>query len=217
LLLKIESPLVLALDNVDLVFENQETAQDFCGLLRSWNQKARGGDTVFKKLNLVVVHSTEVYTSININQSPLANLGLTVEPQELTLEQVRHLVQQYQLSWNDIDIKKLMKMVGGHPYLVTEAIEQVVQQQCPLSELLQLAPTEAGIYGNHLRQLLVELEKNPKLLDALKKVITTTEPVRLDTTLKFQLHRMGLLHLQNNQVIISRELYRKYFCDLLES
>jgi RNA binding exosome subunit len=108
-----------------------------------------------------------------------------------------------------------MELVGGHPYLVTEAFEQVVQQQCTVQALLQIAHTESGIYGNHLRQLLVELEKNPKLLNAMKKVITTTEPVRLDTTLKFQLQRMGLLHLQNNKVTISRELYRQYFCDCL--
>jgi hypothetical protein len=66
LLEQINKDLVLALDNVDLVFENIKIAQNFCGLLRSWNQKAEGGDLTFRKLHLIIVHSTEVYSSIDI-------------------------------------------------------------------------------------------------------------------------------------------------------
>lgn len=216
LLPAITSYLVLALDNVDLVFENSETSTDFCRTLRSWNQAAVGSNSHFKKLHLIVVHSTEIYTTLNINTSPLAGVGLTVDLPEFTFIQVHNLIQQYQFSWNESDIKKLMELVGGHPYLVIKAFEQVVQQQCPLQALLQTAHTDSGIYGNHLWQLLLDLEKKPNLLDAMKKVLATSKAVRLDdTTSKFQLQRMGLLRLQNNKVTISRELYRKYFCDCL--
>jgi len=78
---EIDSPIVLGLDEVDLVFPHQEIADDFFGLLRSWYESARYGDfgsELWEKLRLVVVHSTEAYIPLNINQSPF-NVGMTVE------------------------------------------------------------------------------------------------------------------------------------------
>jgi transcriptional regulator with XRE-family HTH domain len=77
LLAEIESPIVLALDEVDVVFNYPEIATDFFGLLRAWYEKAKYGNSgsdVWEKLRLVVVHSTEVYIPLNINQSPF-NVG----------------------------------------------------------------------------------------------------------------------------------------------
>jgi hypothetical protein len=121
LLAEIASPLVLALDNVDLVFEHPAIANDFCRLLRGWYDIARRGDrnsTIWKKFRLVVVHSTEVYSSLDINHSPLGGIGLVVELPELTPKQVQDLAQLYELDWNATQIEELMAMVGGHPYLV---------------------------------------------------------------------------------------------------
>ncbi|MBW4478349.1 MAG: AAA-like domain-containing protein [Tolypothrix brevis GSE-NOS-MK-07-07A] len=75
-LLANSSPVVLALNDVDLVFEQPAIANNFCNMLRDWHDKARRGDKVseiWQKLRLIIVHSTEVYASLDINNSPLAN------------------------------------------------------------------------------------------------------------------------------------------------
>lgn len=215
LLKEIDKHLVIALDNVDLIFENSNIAKDFCGLLRSWNQKAESGDKAFSKLNLIVVHSTEVYSTIDIDQSPLANVGLTVELKEFSFDQVCKLVEQYQLPWENTDIERLMNLVGGHPFLVKQALERVAKQQLTFEKLLQIAHTESALYGDHLRRHLLYIEENSELLSAMKQVIATNNPVQLSATHRFQLHRMGLVNLEGNKVKIRCKLYKKYLCDCL--
>lgn len=215
LLNQIEKDLVLALDNVDLVFENSRIAKSFCGLLRSWNQKAQGGDRNFRKLHLIIVHSTEIYSSIDINQSPLAGVGLTVNLQDFSPEEVQDLLQQYQLLWHGEEVADLMNLVGGHPYLIKEALEQISQQRLTLRHLLQIAHTESGPYADHLRRQLLSLEKNSQLLEAIKQLVSTDCPISLNATQRFQLDRMGLVNIRGNKVEIRCNLYKKYFCDCL--
>ena len=62
-------------------------ADDFCRLLRGWYDMARRGSrigAIWQKLRLVVVHSTEVYSSLDINSSPLAGIGLEIELPEFS-------------------------------------------------------------------------------------------------------------------------------------
>jgi transcriptional regulator with XRE-family HTH domain len=73
ILSEIETPISLAFDEVDVVFDYPEIAADFFGMLRAWYEKARYGDgksDLWQKLRLVLVHSTEVYVPLNIHQSP---------------------------------------------------------------------------------------------------------------------------------------------------
>jgi serine/threonine protein kinase len=100
-----ETPLVLGLDEVDLIFQYPKIASDFFGLLRAWHEKAKNED-VWKKLRLVIVHSKEVYIPLNINQSPF-NVGLPIDLPELTLAQIADLVQRHQLQ--QIPIKPTTK------------------------------------------------------------------------------------------------------------
>ncbi|WP_245939753.1 AAA-like domain-containing protein [Stenomitos frigidus] len=120
ILSEITSPLALGLDEVDLVFQHPEIAADFFGLLRAWHEDAKDKD-LWKKLRLVVVHSTEVYIPMNINQSPF-NVGLSIELPELKPEAVQELAQRHELRWHLAQVEQLMQMVGGHPYLVRVAL-----------------------------------------------------------------------------------------------
>jgi hypothetical protein len=116
LLKQLTNPLVLALDEVDQIFQYPEIAVDFFGLLRSWHEKGKSNQK-WEKLRLVIVHSKEVYLPLNINQSPF-NVGLPIELPELTQEQVIELINRHQLTFSDEEITEFMKMLGGHPYLI---------------------------------------------------------------------------------------------------
>jgi AAA-like domain len=213
LLEKIKQPLVLGLDEVDLVFQHREIAADFFGLLRAWHEEAKTRD-IWKKLRLVVVHSTEVYIPMNINQSPF-NVGLSIELPELKQEQVLDLAKKHGLNWSVTEAKQLMAMVGGHPFLVRVALYAIARQDTTLNILLQNAATESGFYGDHLRRHLWNLEQRPELAKAFKKVVATDTPTRLDSIQCFQLLSMGLVHQQGNDVTPRCDLYRRYFQERL--
>lgn len=207
---QIDNPLILVLENVDLVFEHS-LAQNFCDLLRGWHGEAQR-EELWQKLRLVIVHSTDVYASLDINSSPLANLGETVTLDEFTPQQVKVLVQQYKLSWDIGLIEQLMALVGGHPYLVNHALKTIVNQSITFEEVLTKAATEEGIYRNHLRRMWEIIQQQPALKEALKKVVTAFHPVRVDP---FQLYSLGLVKIKGNNAIPRCELYRQYFSALL--
>ncbi|MBM0745468.1 AAA-like domain-containing protein [Phormidium sp. CLA17] len=216
-LLAASSPLVIGLDEVDRVFEHPEIATDFFALLRAWYEKARYGDRdsdTWKKLRLIVIHSTEVYIPMNLNQSPF-NVGLSIELPEITLEQVQDLTQRYQLDWTLSQIEELMRLVGGHPYLLRVAMYAVAHQTIAFEQVLEQAATELGVYSDHLRHLLEHLERYPELASAFSDVVMATTPVSLRSTLAFKLNSLGLATIVGNQVTPRCELYQQYFCERL--
>jgi serine/threonine-protein kinase len=214
LLAEIDSPLALGLDEVDRVFEYPEIASDFFGLLRAWHEEAKNRE-LWKKLRLVVVHATEVYIPLNTNQSPF-NVGLPIELPEFSLQQVAQLARLHQLNWQAASIEQLMAMLGGHPYLVRLALYHIARQDIALEQLLREAPTETGLFRDHLRGHWWNLQQHPELAAAIKTLITARGPVRLEATALFKLHSLGLVRLEGNEAQLRCELYRHYFCDRLQ-
>lgn len=215
LLEEIASPLVVSLDGVDRLFPYRDIADDFFSLMRAWYEYAKYGDSsseLWKKLRVVLVHSKEVYLPLDINQSPF-NVGLSVELQEFSLQQVQDLVGRHSgLNWTNAQIDKLMDMVGGHPYLVRLALYHIQHHDITLEQLLQTGFTEAGIYSDHLRRHLWNLKQHPALAAAFSHVVTTPAPVELDSESAFKLHSMGLVvHRHENKVAPRCNLYRQYF------
>lgn len=204
------TPIVLCLDEVDRIFPHRNVASEFLGILRAWHEQAKVRN-IWKKLRLVVIHSTEVYIPLNINESPF-NVGVSIELPEFNVHQVSALAQSYKLSWTDSMIGRLMEMVGGHPHLVQTAFSQLsTSDEASFDAFLQTATTEAGIYGNHLRHYWYGIQKDSELVEALKKVITTNTGVELTPKQNYQLHSMGLVKLQGNKAISRYRLYEEYF------
>lgn len=215
ILSSIDNSLVLALDNTDLVFEKAEIAIDFCKLLRGWHDQARRADLnsqIWQKLHLVIVHNTEVYSALDINTSPLAGVGTVVELPEFEAHQALQLAQQYQTAWDISYIQPLMNLVGGHPYLLKRAFEAVRHQNYTVEQIIDSAPTESGIYRDHLRQLFGNLEHSPDLSEAFQQVISAQKPVPLKPAVAFRLYSMGLITLEGERAKPRCRLYSEYFC-----
>ncbi|NEP44085.1 MAG: TIR domain-containing protein, partial [Okeania sp. SIO2H7] len=213
LLKSISTPLVLGLDEVDAIFQYPEIASDFFGLLRAWHEEAKNRE-IWKKLRLLVVHSTEAYVPMDINQSPF-NVGLPIELPEFNRAQILDLAGRYQLNWNDENVDRLMEIVGGHPYLVRLALYHIARGDRSLDELLETAATDGGIYGDHLRRHLWILQQRSELAEAAKKVVSAAEPIQLDSMQGFKLHSIGIVNLQGNLVRPRCNLYRLYLSDRL--
>ncbi|RMF28011.1 MAG: hypothetical protein D6756_00950, partial [Cyanobacteria bacterium J083] len=189
LLPEISQPLVLGLDEVDKIFEYPEIAADFLGLLRAWHEESKRTE-VWRGLRLIVVHSTEVYIPMDINQSPF-NVGLAIDLPEFNEEQVAELSKRYGLNWNKEEIKTLMDLVGGHPYLIRVAMYEAARGEQKLERIIKEANTEAGIYGDHLRRHLWILSKYPELMAGMKQLVNSNSALRLDSTIGFKLESMG--------------------------
>jgi diguanylate cyclase (GGDEF)-like protein len=213
LLAQIDRPLVLVLNEVNRVVEHPKIAQDFLPLLRFWHEQAKQ-DRTWQKLRLVALHSIEVFISLNINQSPF-NVGLALKLPQFTPEQVQDFAQRHGLSWSRSSTLELMKMVGGQPYLVHLALYHLTFASATLEQLLQQAPTQTGIYGDHLRVLLAKLQMQPELAAAFKQAIDSKDSVCLDPIFAYQLESMGLVNLVGNSCTVSCELYRLYFAQNL--
>jgi hypothetical protein len=55
---------------------------------------------------------------------------------------MQDLVRFHDLNWNDTQVEELMRIVGGHPYLVRLAMYHVSSLQVTLEQLLQEAGKE---------------------------------------------------------------------------
>ncbi len=206
----IDTPLVLALDEVHQVFEHPQVAKDFLPLLRSWYEEAKRLP-IWQKLRLIVIHSTEIYVPLQLNQSPF-NVGLPVQLDDFNLEEVQQLAQRYGLDWaGGEEARQLMSLVGGHPALVNLALYHLSRKEIALSQLLETAPTATGIYSHHLQRHWATLEKQPELTQALNTVLNAAEPVSLEPILAYKLNSMGVIKQSGDKAIASCQLYRQYF------
>ncbi|MBD6618544.1 diguanylate cyclase [Komarekiella sp. 'clone 1'] len=217
LLSTLESPLVLVLNEVDCVFEYPEIAGDFLPLVRSWYEQAKRME-IWQKLRLVLVYSTEIIVPLKLTQSPF-NIGLPIKLLPFTKEQVQDLAQRHGLDWTDgKDVESLMAMVGGHPYLIRLALYHLMGKgglEKDLQQLLQEAPTEAGIYNEYLRRYLLKLREEPELAAAFAQVINPTAHVKIEPGLAYKLQSLGLINLECDRYTPTCELYRLYFREQL--
>ncbi|MGC9528145.1 MAG: AAA-like domain-containing protein [Limnospira sp.] len=214
LLEKIDSPLLLALDEVNQLFEHQSLARDVFSLLRSWHEETRDIG-IWRKLRLLIVHSTDVYIPLNTNQSPF-NVGRSLELPPFTPVQVLELARRHGLQLSPEELKQLCEWVGGFPYLVRLALYQTMTRNVPLLSLLSAATSETGIYSHHLYMQLWHLQQNPELAIAYRKTVQATAPIQLDRVSGFKLKSMGLVNLEGDRATVSCELYRRYFGGKLE-
>jgi hypothetical protein len=206
------TPLVLAIDNFDRIFAHAEIETDFCGLLRSWHELARS-NPLWERFRLVLSHSQESYATKDINQSPF-NVGLPVELGEIPADQVRHLVGLHGLNLSEAEQGQLLDLVGGHPYLVRKALYELANG-LPFATYLRDAPTEAGVYSDHLRGLLKAVQDHDDLTSAMREVVTSSAPVKLKSEQAFKLESLGLLVPEGNLERPRCRLYAQYMADRL--
>ena len=216
ILQELSQPLVIALDEADRLLKYPDVSQDFFYLIRSWHEEANN-DELWENLRPIVVYSTEDFGSLDINRSPF-NVGLPIELQPFTPEQIAELGHKYNISLSDRQIEELDIMLGGHPYLIDLTLASLAGSSNPdLKTLLQQGTTDTGIYRTYLRQHLINLTANDKLARAFAEVIQSDRPIQIDTLVAYQLYRMGLIKWSDggNTVMPSCQLYQLYFAPRL--
>lgn len=207
---QIDQPLVLILNEVNYIFEHSQIAPDFLSLLRSWYEQAKQ-NPIWQKLRLVIIHSTEIYIPLNINQSPF-NVGLVLKLPEFTPSQVLELAHRYNLKWfNDDDVQKLMQLVGGHPYLIQLAFYHLYQQKISFAKLIKTATLDHSIYIDHLRYLATQLQQNVQLSQVYYQIINSEDNHLLPQNIIHQLDSLGIIKYHAGNYRPACEIYSLFF------
>lgn len=208
---ELESPLVLALDEVDRLLQ-VPFHTDFFGLLRSWHN-SRALDEQWDKLNLVLVISTEPYLLIgDVNQSPF-NVGLKIYLEDFNAAQMRDLNQRHGAPVPEAEFDHWCALLGGQPYLTRKALFTMVSERLTWSELTRQAPLDQGPFGDHLRRQQWLLKDEPDLREAFKQIIEQGHCA--DEMALFRLLQAGLVKGSGEVYTCRCELYRLYFRDKL--
>jgi DNA-binding Xre family transcriptional regulator len=210
LLAAINTPLILALDEVNQIFEHPHIAKDFFPLLRSWYEQAKTLP-IWQKFRSIVVHSTEIYIPLQLNQSPF-NVGLPIQLTTFSLAEVQQLAQHYGIDWEDeSQARQLMELVGGHPALINIAFYHLQRGDLTLPQLLKTAPTATGIYNHHLQRHWATLAEQPELARALDRVMSAEIPVTLAPIIAYKLNSLGLIERSGDKAIPGCKLYQRAF------
>lgn len=156
------SPVVLILDEVDRLFDRPFRG-DFFAAVRGWHNN-RATDEAWENLHLVLGHATDPALWIeNLNESPF-NVGDRLRLGDFTPDQVTDLNTRHgnPLRGSE-DVANLMDLVGGHPYLVRQALYVLATERWSLARLREEAEKDTGPFGDHLRRHLWALLQSDRL------------------------------------------------------
>lgn len=213
LLAEVEQPILLAMDEVESVFDTPFRS-DFFSMLRSWHN-SRATKAAWRKLSLAFVTSTEPYQFIdNLNLSPF-NVGLNIELGDLSKEQVADLNLRHGSPFNSSEERELFALLNGHPYLTRRALYLVASHQITPVELFKQAIHDRGPFGDHLRYHLFRMQGKTELIKALLHIISKN--VLPDDEVAFRLQSAGLVRKTGNEVMPRCKLYSAYYGERLNA
>ncbi|MEO0516480.1 MAG: AAA-like domain-containing protein [Cyanobacteria bacterium P01_A01_bin.116] len=207
ILKSIDGPLVLAMDEVERMFDTP-FRNDFFSMLRSWHNQ-RATKKLWKNLDLALVTSTEPYQLIDdLNQSPF-NVGQVLRLEDFDAAQVHGLNVSHGEPLTATEEQQLMALVNGHPYLVRKALYLVASGQMTADELFKSAGEEKGPFGDHLRYHLFRVYGKKELVKGFLRILKDQSCP--DEVIYFRLHGAGLVSREGALVVPRCQLYASFF------
>jgi hypothetical protein len=167
-----EGALVWAIDEADRLFPYAFGSEVF-GLFRSWhNARVLDPASSWSQLTLAIAYATEAHLFItDMNQSPF-NIGTLLSLEDFNRAQVAELNAQYGGPLRgEAEVEAFHGLVGGHPYLTNRGLYHMVHRNLSLAAFQAQADRDDGIFGDHLRRILVVLARDPALADVVRGVL----------------------------------------------
>src|SRR5262249_31646031 len=147
---------------------------DFFAMLRSWhNLRANPLRKAWKKLDVVLVTSTEPFLLIDRGDQSPFNVGEVLSLENFTCDQVSELNRRHGSVLPDGEVQELWTCLGGHPYLTRKGF-YVIQASAPRMTLAKLCTDsidDVGPFGDHLRNHLLRLYGHPELVTAMVSIV----------------------------------------------
>ncbi|SRR6266496_5214271 len=149
-------------------------------------------DPLWDKFNIVLSYSFEASLFIqSLNQSPF-NVGRELLATDFTRAQVEQLNQRHSSPVKTTqEMDAMIKLLGGHPFLMRKALYSLVVQKLSVNEFLKQASYEDGPFSDHLHVYLWHLHEQSDLRAAMKSAIL--EHAVSSDVLFHRLHSSGLI------------------------
>ena len=157
---EVDTPVFWAMDEADRLF-GVEFSDDFFGLIRSWhNLRAVDDQGPFSKLTLIISYATEASLFIqDINQSPF-NVGTRIPVLDFSEPEIRELSVRYGLKLLSNEVRLVWEITHGQPFLSRKVLDLAANQGKPLVSIQADASNEDGLFGDHLRRLLLACSRD---------------------------------------------------------
>lgn len=216
ILRQLDRPFLLVIDNLDRIFDYPQTYQNFLPMLRRWHDLANESET-WEQLRLIISYRTEDYGRLDINQSPF-NVGVPISVREFNYDEIEILRNRHYHLQPEV-VEPLMSAIGGHPSLIRLAFYALAKEELTLEQVLNGAASHTGIYKNHFRQLVSYLQECDNLESILQSIVNKQglEITGRNNQQIYQLEAMGIVQIQGNLALISRQIYQTYFTNYFKS
>jgi hypothetical protein len=168
----IEGPVVWGLDEVDRLFSVPFGSEVF-GLFRSWhNKRALDPAGPWSRLTLAIAYATEAHLFItDLNQSPF-NVGTRLALGDFDLSHVGDLNGRYGLPLAGAgEVARFHDLLGGQPYLTRRGLDEMSARGLNLAAFEAEADRDEGLFGDHLRRILLGLSHDAELAVAARAVL----------------------------------------------
>lgn len=207
------SGLAIGLDNIDSLFEFPIVCKDFLRMLRVW-QGRRGSEPVWRKLKIIIAYTRDYDGDLELYESPF-NIGEEIILRNFSEKELKTLIARYGLPIAPINpqVQRLMKLVGGIPYLTQLGLYNIALKIISIEEILNNAITSQGIFRDHLSGIIRKLHENSNRLLAqeMRKIIDSDRPINIDNIAAKRLIDKGLIKMtQQDRYICSCQLYQLY-------
>jgi hypothetical protein len=210
-------PLMLIMDEVERVLD-APFRSDFFSMLRSWHDQRALVENNLQQLDIVLSASTEPKLWIPDPERSPFTVGLRVDLDDFSDQNVQQLNQQYGSPLSDDQLRRLMDLLHGHPYLIHFAIYSVANNNYDANSLFERAKRDDGPFADHLKHLLCRLSGKPELTNGMRRIIA--KRTCRDDELYARLRGAGLVRREeqrgHGRVLPSRQLYADYFSDRLK-
>ncbi|CCI07185.1 AAA-like domain-containing protein [Microcystis aeruginosa] len=208
------NPLVFVFEKFDTVLETETLGNEICGILRSWHERR---SPPWRKLRLIIIHSTEFYSNYDFYASPLIGVGYVASLSDFNAEQVLTFAQVNGINWTLSDVNKVMNLVGGNPYLI-KLILVKLQEGKSLEKVLDDALQGREPFQSHFFLLMRYLKSNANLQNIFRQILQkkALTPAQMKGESVQFLERLGLIDKNHDTLEVRCNLYQVYFDDLLD-
>ena len=207
--------MLLAIDEADRLLDKPYKTE-FFAMLRAWDTIASHSE-LWEKLSVILVISTHPHLLIEDHKQSPFNVGLKLYLDDFTQDQVLDLNQRYGSPINEDEIPDMMKLLGGHPFLIRHALYTIVSEEMySWNEFPKIALNEPGPFSSHLHFYLWQLRDRPNLVQGMKEIMKTNRCS--DEHILNRLSAAGLARgISSNEASIRCGLYEEYFKQTLNN
>jgi hypothetical protein len=208
LLSRAEDRILLVIDEADVLLHTAFYT-DFFGLLRAWHNR-RAFEPRWTKLDIVLVISTHPSLLIDDPRQSPFNVGLEIKLEDFDESQLRELNEKHGRPLQTSEIQSVTSLLGGHPYLIRQALYTLRCEGMTWAELAAGADKPNGPFGAHLRYYWEQLDKDPECVQAVKDLLR--RDICPPGPILMRLESAGVVAVSNDgQCVFRYGLYRRFF------